>query len=67
MLRKKRNQLGKEKLRPFECGFNPREGGRVSFSFHFFLVALIFIVFDVELLLLYPYVLVFKGGGGCAL
>lgn len=57
-----KNSLRKEKSRTFECGFNPREGSRVSFSFGF-LVALIFIIFDVKLLLLYPYVLIFHGGG----
>nr|BAB97225.1 NADH dehydrogenase subunit 3 [Tigriopus japonicus] len=65
VLSKKIKEVSKEKNSPFECGFNPCEGGRVSFSFHFFLVALIFIVFDVELLLLYPYIMLFKSGGGC--
>nr|ABK79930.1 NADH dehydrogenase subunit 3 [Tigriopus californicus] len=58
---KKGGHLSVEKLSPFECGFSPNSSARVSFSLHFFLVALIFIVFDVELLLLYPYVVSFSG------
>lgn len=44
-----------EKLRPFECGFIGYEERRTSFSIHFFLVRLIFLVFDIELVLIYPF------------
>jgi len=43
-----------EKLSPFECGFSPQEPARTLFSIHFFLVAIIFLIFDVELVLLFP-------------
>lgn len=52
--------LGKEgaqnlgKTSPFECGFLPLASARVAFSIQFFLVALVFLVFDVEVVLLYP-------------
>lgn len=49
--------MSSEKLSPFECGFNPKVNHRSVFSVQFFLVALIFIVFDVELVLLYPVIL----------
>lgn len=39
---------------PYECGFAPFQSGRHPFSLYFFLVALIFIIFDVELVILLP-------------
>jgi len=40
---------------PFECGFLNKESRRTMFSMHFFIVALLFIVFDVELVIIFPY------------
>lgn len=48
------------KKRPFECGFSSRLRRRNPFSLQFFLVALIFVIFDIELILLYPFLLFFK-------
>ena len=45
-----------EKLRPFECGFSPLESRWQRFSIQFFLVSLIFLIFDVELILMFPIV-----------
>jgi len=50
----KKNNWNREFQRPFECGFSSREEFRVPFSIHFFLVALIFVLFDVELVVLFP-------------
>lgn len=48
------------KMMPYESGVDPVGETRIRFSIRFFLIALLFIIFDIEIVFLYPWAVVFK-------
>jgi NADH-quinone oxidoreductase subunit A len=44
-----------EKLSPYECGFDPFADARVRFDVRYYLVAILFIIFDLEVAFLFPW------------
>lgn len=54
------NKPSPQKLAPFECGFGEFEDARMKFDVRFYLVAILFIVFDLEVAFLFPWAVVVK-------
>jgi NADH-quinone oxidoreductase subunit A len=52
-----------EKLSPYECGFEAFEDARMKFDVRYYLVAILFIIFDLEIAFLFPWAVVFKSIG----
>ena len=52
-----------EKLSAYECGFNAFDDARMKFDVRFYLVAILFIIFDLEVAFLFPWAVAFKSLG----
>jgi NADH-quinone oxidoreductase subunit A len=55
-----RHTHNREKDQPYECGIKPTGDAREPFSVHFYMVALLFILFDIEAIFLYPWALIYS-------
>jgi NADH-quinone oxidoreductase subunit A len=56
-----------EKLSPYECGFEAFEDARMRFDVRYYLLAILFIIFDLEIAFLFPWAVVFQKIGIVAL
>jgi NADH-quinone oxidoreductase subunit A len=52
-----------EKLSAYECGFNAFDDARMKFDVRFYLVAILFIIFDLEVTFLFPWAITLKETG----
>lgn len=52
-----------EKLTTYECGENPEGNSWIKFNIRFYVIALIFLIFDVEVVLLFPWAIAYKEYG----
>ena len=55
-----RKNKSKEKLSVYECGMEPIKSARERFSVKFYLVAMLFILFDIEIVFMYPWAIQFQ-------
>src|SRR3954466_3194030 len=58
-----RSPGGKEKVSPYECGFEAFEDARMKFDVRYYLVAILFILFDLEIAFLFPWAVVINDIG----
>ena len=54
------NRPDSEKLSPYECGFEAFEDARMRFDVRYYLVAILFILFDLEIVFMYPWAVVYR-------
>lgn len=55
-----RKSKSRRKLTPYECGIIPETDAREKFPVKFYMIALLFIIFDLEMVFLYPWAIILK-------
>ena len=58
------SKYNKVKLEPYECGIEPVTGARDRYSIRYYLVAMLFVIFDVETVFMFPWAVIFNDLGG---
>nr|YP_009731648.1 NADH dehydrogenase subunit 3 [Neoplerochila paliatseasi]QHR79417.1 NADH dehydrogenase subunit 3 [Neoplerochila paliatseasi] len=56
----KKMNMEQNKMTPFECGFDPKSSSRLPFSTQFFLIGILFLIFDVEMVMIMPMIITIK-------
>nr|YP_009488359.1 NADH dehydrogenase subunit 3 [Metasalis populi]AWD31618.1 NADH dehydrogenase subunit 3 [Metasalis populi] len=56
----KKMTMERNKMSPFECGFDPKSSSRIPFSTQFFLIGILFLIFDVEMVMVLPMIITLK-------
>jgi NADH-quinone oxidoreductase subunit A len=51
---------GKEKLMPYECGVDPDSDARQRYAIRYYVVAILFVIFDVETIFLFPWAIIYR-------
>ena len=54
-------KYGKQKMRPYECGIDPTTDAHDRFTVRYYIVAMLFLIFDVETIFLLPWAIIFMG------
>jgi NADH-quinone oxidoreductase subunit A len=55
-----KRKITPQKMLPYECGMDPIGEARKPFSVKFYIIAMLFIIFDIEAVFLYPWAVIFK-------
>jgi NADH-quinone oxidoreductase subunit A len=55
-----KRKITPQKMMPYECGMDPVGEARKPFSVKFYIIAMLFIIFDIEAVFLYPWALIFR-------
>src|SRR3974390_625537 len=55
------SRLGAAKFQPYECGIPPESNARGRYSARFYIVAMLFVIFDVETMFLFPWAILYRG------
>nr|YP_010710151.1 NADH dehydrogenase subunit 3 [Stephanitis nashi]WCS41451.1 NADH dehydrogenase subunit 3 [Stephanitis nashi] len=56
----KKKYMERNKMTPFECGFDPKGSARIPFSTQFFMIGILFLIFDVEMVMILPMIITLK-------